>query len=479
MNSDVKSRVLLLQERSGLFHKGDKIVIGISGGVDSVCLFLVLRELKEEFGLSLFAVHVNHGIRREADDDEQFVKDLCEEDGTPFRAFRFDVPAEAERLGCGLEEAGRIMRRQAFEEAAREWGCNKIALAHHSGDQAETILLHLLRGAGARGLSGIRPVQGMYIRPLLTCTKEEIVSFVTESGMQWRHDASNDEETFRRNYVRRTLIPLLQEEVNARAPEHICEAGERVAELYEYVDKDVRKAYRSCVTEKKGAYRVSEKKWKKLDPLIGKLVLKRAAESCAGTGKDLAGVHTDALTDLMRGGVSRRICLPQSVAAEKTYDGIRLIREANAQSVSEEAVPGVIEVKTFPAKKKDFPRYIKEKTYTKYFDCDIIYQIMGGKFADPGKGLAVRTRRPEDRIEIDDKGSRKKVSDIFIDKKIPKAERGSIPLLVCGDEVLWIIGMRINRRFRVTRQTKTVLKVKYRRESYGYGFQGTDQPGGS
>ena len=479
MNSDVMSRVLQMQEKYGLFHKGDKIVIGISGGVDSVCLFLVLRELKERFGLSLFAVHINHGIRSEADDEECFVRDLCEEDGTPFRAFHYDIPAEAERLGCGLEEAGRIMRRQAFGQAADEWGCDRIALAHHRDDQAETILLNLFRGAGANGLSGIRPVQGMYIRPLLSCTKEEIISYVTAAGREWRHDASNDEETFRRNYIRHTLLPLLREEINARAPEHICEAGERISELYDYVEKDVREAYGSCVTEKEGVYLVSEKKWKELDALIGKLVLKKAAESCAGTGKDLTGVHTDALTDLMTGGVSRRLSLPQSVTAEKIYGGVRLTRGNGGRPETEDPYAGSIKVKVLPAEKKDFQKYIKEKTYTKYFDCDIIYQIMGGKCADPGKCLSIRTRRPEDAIEIDDEGNRKKISDIFIDRKIPKEDRDGIPLLVCGDEVLWIIGVRINRRFRVTRQTKTVLKVKYRRESYDYGFQDPDQSGRS
>ena len=200
-----------------MLEKGDKVVVGLSGGADSVCLFLILEELRKKIGFEILAVHVNHGIRgEEAKADEEFVKTLCEKKEIPCRSVSVDIPKMAVEYRMSEEEAGRTARREIFEQAAEEWGGTRIALAHHQDDNAETFFLHLARGSGLRGLGGIYPVNGMYIRPLLCVGRKEIEDYLKGREMSYCIDATNMEDAYMRNRIRNHVIPYFKENINEK-----------------------------------------------------------------------------------------------------------------------------------------------------------------------------------------------------------------------------------------------------------------------
>jgi tRNA(Ile)-lysidine synthase len=196
-------RVKEYMEQYHMIDRGDRVVAGISGGADSVCLFFVLLELQGEMGFEFVAVHVNHGLRGEsANRDERFVKELCAKYGVPLEISHIDLESTAKKWKQSLEEAGRQARRRAYEDACRKYGCNKIALAHHQNDNAETLLLNLSRGSGLAGMGGIRPVNGAYLHPLLCLTRQEAEQYLRDRGQEWCTDETNLETEYTRNKLR-------------------------------------------------------------------------------------------------------------------------------------------------------------------------------------------------------------------------------------------------------------------------------------
>ncbi|MDI3312535.1 MAG: tRNA lysidine(34) synthetase TilS, partial [Thermoanaerobacterium sp.] len=195
-----------------MIEKGDKIVIGVSGGPDSICLLNLLLEMKEKYELKLYVVHVNHMLRgADADSDALFVKNVCKGINIPFFLFKEDVRKYAEEKGLSEEAAGREIRYNAFSEVLKKVGGDKIAIAHNKNDVAETILLNILRGAGTAGLVGIKPVNGYIIRPLIRTTRDEILDYLTSKDLGYVIDATNKEDVYRRNRIRLKLIPFIEE----------------------------------------------------------------------------------------------------------------------------------------------------------------------------------------------------------------------------------------------------------------------------
>ena len=209
-------KVRKFMEKHHMIGQGDFIAVGVSGGADSVCLLLLLCELKQEYDLELCAVHINHGIRREAFKDQEFVENLCRRRKVPWITFSEDVKGIAEKQSMSLEEAGRMIRYRCFRKVLDMHGGGKIAVAHHQNDQAETMLYRMSRGTGIQGLKGMEAVRADVIRPLLCLKKEEILAYLKEKGQDWMEDASNEDNTFARNKIRNQVIPALTK-VNARA----------------------------------------------------------------------------------------------------------------------------------------------------------------------------------------------------------------------------------------------------------------------
>ena len=229
-------QVRSFMEKWKMTEPGDTVILGLSGGADSVALFTVLLELKDALGFALRAVHVHHGLRgAEADRDLEFSGELCKRADVPFLAEYIDAAAEAGEAGLSVEEAGRIARYRIFRrELLSCGGKGKIAVAHHADDRAETVLFNLFRGTGLRGLGGIYPVQGDIIRPLLFMQKREICDFLRERGISWMEDATNRDQEYARNYIRGTILPGVQDHVNAQASKNILRTAGFAAEADGY-----------------------------------------------------------------------------------------------------------------------------------------------------------------------------------------------------------------------------------------------------
>ena len=254
---DLTEKILFYMKRYHMIPENKNIVVGLSGGADSVCLLYVLAALRKKLGLQLCAVHVHHGLRGvEADADEAYVRDICQAWDVPLKAMRIDAAALAKQWGIGCEEAGRRARYEIFEECLQEMGgCRgAIAVAHHRDDCAETLLFHMFRGTGLDGMAGIRPVrkterESMIIRPLLETGKTEIESFLQEKGISWRIDSTNTGEDYTRNRIRNRVLPYAEKEICSGAGAHLAKEAQLLAETADFVRSCTRQALERCRVE--------------------------------------------------------------------------------------------------------------------------------------------------------------------------------------------------------------------------------------
>ena len=222
-------RVKAYVEKYHMLERGDKVIVGVSGGADSVCLLFMLLELQKEKEITIIAVHVHHGIRgRAADADEDYVRKICREQNVELYVWHEDVKYYAMEYKMTLEEAGRNVRRKVFEDVMAKCGGTRIALAHHQNDNAETLLWNLCRGCGLRGMGGIAPVDGVYIRPLLCLRREETEVYLKNQGISYCIDETNLEDTYTRNRLRGHVIPYLEEEINTQSVQHISKTKEQM-----------------------------------------------------------------------------------------------------------------------------------------------------------------------------------------------------------------------------------------------------------
>ncbi len=473
----LEKQVLEYIKRHNMVEPGDHLAVGVSGGADSVCLLLVLDALRDLLPFSMTVVHVEHGFRgQESLADASFVENLCKERGLPFRMFSVNMEELARAEGISLEEAGRKLRYQCFLQVCREQGANKIAVAHHRDDQAETVLMHLFRGAGLKGLCGMAPVRSagepgiLVIRPLLDIGREDIEQWLREQGISWRTDATNEETVYTRNMLRLQVLPLIESKVQTGAGAHIAQTAERLSQVWQYLDAQAALAYDVCVCGERSdqtsareiCIRLTE--FGKLESLMKTMVLQQALENLEQGLQDITAVHLQQILELSEKETGKMRMLPRGICARREYD--RLILEVRKEpEVRKEteifglSIPGTYrvgeDVWKFSLENAKKCMGIPEKTYTKWFDYDRII-----------KCLSLRTRKPGDFLEINEAHGKKKLKDYFIDCKVPREERDSKLLLAEGNHVLWVPGMRISEAYKVTEQTKSLLKVElFRRTS--------------
>ena len=453
---------------------GDRVIAGVSGGADSVCLFLMLLELRKKIGFDLIAVHVHHGLRGEAaDQDQQFVEALCEQHRIPLEIFRVNLESIAKKRKQSLEEAGRMVRREAFDSVCKKYGGNKIALAHHQNDNAETLLWNLSRGTGLDGLGGIRPVNGKFIRPLLCMNRKEIEEYLAKRKQSYCIDETNAGTDYTRNKLRHLVLPILEEQVNSAAVRHMNETMEQIWELQEYMQEQVEAAYQECVQEhfEKACWiQIQQKSFETFPELIKKMVIRKGMEQVGGKKRDLSHKHVDVMMELMNKQVGRTLDLPYEMHAKRNYEGIRLEKQRTYSSVEEKKagiiqecmaelnIPGEtiladrnlkLRCKILEKPKNLSIKDIPQKIYTKWFDYGIIKS-----------SLYIRTRQAGDTIVIDEKGHQKKLKNWFVDEKIPKEVRDSQLLLAENNEILWVLGHRMSQAYQVKQSTKWILQIE-------------------
>lgn len=463
-------KVLAYIEEHHMFDENEKIVAGISGGADSVCLLFVLLELRKRKNIEIIAVHVNHMIRGEAaDKDEKFTLELCKKHNVKCIVWKEDVPALAAKMKQSEEEAGRDVRRKAFATVLKQENAHKIAMAHHENDNAETFIMHLIRGAGLNGLSGIWPVNGNIVRPLLSVSRQEIEEYLNEKGETWCNDLTNDEDDYTRNRIRHNIIPMLEAESGGSAVDHINSAMEHIRSALDFIESETDKAYNICVTkDRDNVVQINKEKLYLYHNTIKVNVIKKAVYEAAGRKKDITAVHFEDVGRLFERQSGKKCSLPYDLTAVRNYDGVAIYKKPaykNPKCIEsiELDIPGEtvikdgrIKIKTRIINVDKGPAMgdIPQKTYTKWFDYDIIK-------CKP----VTRSRMTGDVIVVNNSGGKKKIKSYFIDEKIPAELRDDIPLIAEGNEVLWIIGYRMSSRYQVTDNTRRILEIKVLEEN--------------
>ena len=443
-------------ERWKMAAPGMRILAGFSGGADSTALLQLLWEYGKKRGIEVRALHVNHGIRgAEADEDQAFCERFCRERGIGFQAVYADVPKVSEAEGIGLEEAGRKVRYRAFEQVLKAGGADRVALAHHQNDQAETMLFHLMRGTGVRGLRGMEPVRGPYIRPFLCVSRAQIEQWLKEKGIGWAEDSSNQEQDYVRNQIRHGVLALM-EEIRPESIRHMAGTAQRLLELEDYLNGELLRWRRESVREKDNGYEISLDAWARMHPMMRKQVVFWCLEQLLG---EVKAVHVEQVCALAEGRRGNRVTLPEDVFAVQGYKAL-LLKKGYGRKKTEETVycePGgeyhyMGAVFRLTVEKYEKNAEIPVNRYTKWFDYD--------KIKD---NVALRTRKPGDYLELSG-GIHKKLKAYLIDCKVPREERDGCILLADGSHIIWVTGMRISEGYKVTEQTRRVLKVQMRKE---------------
>ena len=457
-------KVKIYIKKWNMLQNEDCVIVGVSGGADSICLLWVLSKLQTEIGFRIIAVHVNHGLRgQEADADEVYVKKFCKQLGIICESYYADVELLSKKWKQSTEEAGRDVRRTFFEQTVQKYNGTKIALAHHQNDSAETFLINLARGTGLRGLGGIAPVNGKVIRPLLCVKREEIEEFLKKEGISYCVDYTNKSDKYTRNRIRNHALPYLQGEVNPKVIEHMNETMEQIRQVQVFLDEQVQVYWEKGVTEVERGYVVLEEAYHQTPEPIRPLLIKKVLTQVSGKEKDLEVVHVKQLQELFYKQVGRRVNLPYQMEGKRVYQGIAICGKEEEVT---ESIPEIVfdvhgEDATFQIGNQIVQCKVTgdnmEKNYTKRFNCDIIKD-----------NICIRTRRQGDYITIHPDGRTQKLKSFFINEKIPQEKRDQILLVVEGRHVLWVVGYRTNPVYEVKMNTKRILEIQIDEgEDYG------------
>ena len=461
------NRVFEYIKTEKMMEDTETVVAGVSGGADSVCLLYLLKEYAKLHPVKLIAAHVHHGLRQNADLDEEYVKEICEKWDIPLKVCHIDAAREAKELGMSVEEAGRKKRYEFFESVLKEGGgSGKIAVAHHRDDLCETILFQLFRGSGISGMRGILPVSGNVIRPLLCVARSDIEEYLTALQISWREDESNTEDIYARNRIRHEILPVA-EEICTGAGKHMAAAAERLREIEDLVNSEVEKARPECLrAEENGGITILNQAMKLHPAVYGELILSVLGE-VAGKKKDIGQVQVDAVKELYASETGKQREFIYALTAKRTYDGVCIQkgsapkpeRQNAGESVELILDEGFIEasVPGFPGNKTvniHFPedpdiKNLPMGPYRKWFDYDVI----------KGK-ISLRLPEADDYLIINSEGRKKPLSEYFKDSKIPKEERPYKWILAKDSLVLWVIGHRMGEYGKVSGSTERIVEIE-------------------
>lgn len=510
----LEKRVLDTIRDLHMIRPGERVLVGVSGGADSVCLLAVLCALRETLGCSLSVVHVNHGMRAEAAEDEAFVHNLAGRLELPFYAEHVDVPALERMWHASPEEAARRARFEAFARVRTECGADLIALAHNRDDQAETVLLKLFRGAGLRGLAGMAPVREVFIRPLLYTPRADIEEYLRAKNLSHIEDASNAGDAYTRNRLRHNLLPLAQREINSQAALHTAKAADHVQEAISYISEQAEAAYRHVkvpaddlpqqvssgshtdVVTQKGNTGIADISvtpepnvalraglLSQEHPYLQKEILFLWLRE-VGIREEIDQTHMDALLALISStDGSKEIDLPGGIRIIREYDTLRILslpaengtmrptdkKQAGDKSQIASMKDGMDEI-PLPGLS---PGRTAEITLpgTGTVRISLLERSSGGlpdeiptdsytKWFDFDKikrSLCFRRRQTGDWIDTGN--GRKSLKKELIDRRIPATRRDDLYLLAADSEILWIPGIRRCEAYKVTAETHHILQI--------------------
>lgn len=482
-------------DKNKLLQSGQRVLVAFSGGADSVYLTLALQELSQEWDFALELLHVNHQIRgEEAGRDEAFCRSFAAQQGLKLHVCSGDVPKMGQEQKCSLEEAARKYRYQCIEELVEREDFDRVAVAHHQDDQAETVLFQMLRGSGVRGMGGMRSRHGIYIRPLLFLRHRDIVRELGQCGQSWCEDSTNQEEDCSRNKIRLTILPMLEKSINSGASAHLARTAQQMQEVQSFLEEELTKRLPELMMETTGqevtedgqlTARVEEVQ--KLPAALQREWAHWMITEAAGRSRDISNRHMEALLELVQGETGKRLDLPYGLVAGRDYDrlwirskdrNVDAMVESGGQSADTQKLCWQKEQKkpvsvvltgmdgasrTFLLRRENFftafehnERKIPKNNCTKWFDYAKICGML--EFRHPAEG---------DFLWLDEQGTlRKPLNRLLIDRHIPRDKRKQIWILAEGSHVLWVPALdRVSAGYYISDRTEEILCINMITES--------------
>ena len=455
MLKTIEQKVLKLIDENHLIEKNDKVLLALSGGADSVFLFYFLLKFKRRLGIRFKGFHLNHKIRgKEAKEDEIFCRNVCEKHDVELFVVTKDVKSYAKKNKLSVEEAGRKLRYKELDRIADEELIDKVATAHNSSDNTETVLLNLIKGAGSKGLSGIPVQRGKIIRPLLSLTADEIRNYLKVKKLYHRLDTSNLEIDFERNFIRNEIIPKLKK-LNPRVEQKVLNSSKIIKNMRTFIEKEITAITQSSVKFSRGELRISLKKLHELDKVLWSEFFKSIIESKFTT--DLSTENLESLIHLVDNQAGKKLVLSNKIIAlkERGYLSINLTKPVSKEAqtrtiqVNDEAEINGHSVKIEKVSLEKIKR--SQKKSVEYISADGIKTV-----------FQLRKWREGDKFyPLGMKGS-KKISDFLVDEKIPSVKKKEQLVLLNAGNIVWVVGLRIDDRFKLTPETQKVIKLSYK-----------------
>jgi tRNA(Ile)-lysidine synthase len=505
----LESKVLDFIQRYSLISRKELVVVGVSGGADSVCLLHVLAKWRKGLGIKLHIAHLNHQLRGvESEADAEYVSNLAGSLGIPITVDRQDVAAYRVERNCSIEEAARELRYAFLARVAREVGANRIAVGHTRDDQVETILMHILRGTGITGLCGLAPCsplaydsQGMslratcpprlgrrersnllVIRPLLDITREETASYCQEHQLEPRIDSSNLSPSFFRNRLRLHLLPLLRQ-YNPSVDQALLRLADIAKEDNAFIEQQASEVWDEVARQENNTIYLDKKKVAGLPIALQRHLLRAAVTKLAGDSRDIEASHIEAARSLLNKPASKRISLPHSFICHGGYNELVITRLPSV--IASEAKQSQLPPCPFPPLPGEFPLKVPGKTV--FPGWKVIASVVRERVASPssrgtlstsertcqsnlvahfdfhktGTALSVRQRRPGDRFQPLGMSMPKKLYEFMVDAKIPRSWRSHIPIVCSPQQIIWVVGWRIDDRVKTTEASKEILRLEF------------------
>ncbi len=454
---EFRDKIINTIKRQNLIPAGAGVCAAVSGGADSMALLCFLLEARGELGITLSAVNIEHGIRgKESIRDSEFVKDFCFKAGIPLKIFMVNALKHAEATKQGAEAAARELRYKSFESMRGR--VDLIALAHHRGDQAETILMRLFRGSGA-GLSGMGYIRdGFYIRPFLSASRAEVMGYVTRNDIPFVSDSSNSDNTYDRNFIRNRIMPKVTERWQG-AEAAIARAAVNIAADNEFIESMLPK-----VSFEDGEALIAAEKFDLHDALISRLIFRSL--QAIGIEKDIEARHIGLIKELGKTGpTGAAVMLPQGASAVKDSDGVAFTLSGAAAapvyggSFSEAVKAGKFDAGNYVLKfefvtQKEYNENVRERN--RAAEGAVLY-------FDAGQVPCEAVIRPRMAGDVFTKfgGGTLPLSDFFIDKKIPSRKRANYPLIADGNRILCVCGIEISDGIRISKKSEKIVKVTF------------------
>ena len=465
----LEPRVLDFIRENRMAVKGQTLLVAVSGGQDSVCLLHVLQQLQPELAIELHAAHLDHQLRgKESTGDAQYVARLAKSLGIPATIEKRDVLAYRQEHHVSLEEAAREVRYRFLAETAAAVGADAVAVGHTLDDHVETILLHLVRGTGTRGLRGLQPVtrrrasgqELKVVRPLLTVRRTETGEYCTRFKLKPRQDATNLSFEPLRNRVRLELLPLLKN-YNSGVVEALQRTAQIAGDDIAHLEKEAARFWPKVAVKKGDVVILERKALRKLSVSLQRYLFRLAIETAAGNLKDIEARHIEEMVQALEKPAGKQISLPYGLIFTVDYNRYLLGKDPAALNPFSALkgehllkVPGKTVIPGWQIGAsviKPAEMITGDDRFTAHFD----YNRVAGN-------LIVRSRQGGDRFQPFGMKETKKIAQFMIDAKIPHDWRDRIPIIACADGILWVAGYRIDERVKVTKRTKKVLRLEFR-----------------